>query len=163
MAANRELARNLIFEFSQTDLDNHREEIGEYAARLGQLGFNFSLDRVEDLAKLNFEVLAALGFRYIKINSQSLLEAPRAEEVDEPAMAEGDGGTGADTVLEADTVVKADTVVGIDVTMLKQTMDIHGIDLIAEKLEEEQNLIELLDYRIDYGQGYLFGEPRLSK
>jgi cyclic-di-GMP phosphodiesterase TipF (flagellum assembly factor) len=158
MASNRELARNLIFEFSQTDLDKHREEIGEYTARLGQLGFHFSLDRVADLTKLNFEVLAALGFRYIKINAQSLLENSREEEVaEEPAMAEVDGETG------VDTVPKADTVVGIDVTMLKRTMDLHGIDLIAEKLEEEQNLIELLDFRIDYGQGYLFGEPRLSK
>ena len=59
-------------------------------------------------------------------------------------------------------VGEADTVVGIDVALLKRTMDLHGIDLIVEKLEEEQNLIELLDYRIDYGQGYLFGEPRLS-
>lgn len=157
MASNKELARNLIFEFSQTDLDNQREEIGEYTARLGQLGFHFSLDRVDDLTKLNFEVLSALGFRYIKINAQSLLETSREEEVaDEPAMAEGGGE-------EGDGEMVADTVVGIDVTMLKRTMDLHGIDLIAEKLEEEQNLIELLDYRIDYGQGYLFGEPRLAK
>ena len=163
MASNKELARNLIFEFSQTELDNHREEIGEYTTRLGQLGFHFSLDRVEDLTKLNFEILSALGFRYIKINAQSLLERPDEDEVvDEPAMAEGDGEEG-DGEMVAETVLEPDTVVGIDVTMLKRTMDLHGIDLIAEKLEEEQNLIELLDYRIDYGQGYLFGEPRLSK
>ena len=29
--------------------------------------------------------------------------------------------------------------------------------------ETEQMLVELLDYSIDFGQGYLFGEPRLSK
>ncbi len=155
MAANKQLARNLIFEFSQTDLDTHRQEIGEYAARLGQLGFTFSLDRVDDLTKLNLEILSALGFRYIKIDARNFLEMPHEE--DAPGMAEGAGEAGLDTALEADTVV------GIDVALLKRTMDLHGIDLIVEKLEEEQNLIELLDYRIDYGQGYLFGEPRLSK
>ncbi len=46
---------------------------------------------------------------------------------------------------------------------IKQTMDAAGIDLIAEKIETEQMLVELLDYSIDFGQGYLFGEPRLSK
>ena len=154
MAANEGLARNLIFEFSQTDLDTHRQEIGEYAARLGQFGFNFSLDRVEDLTKLNLEILAALGFRYIKIDARKFLEMPR--EKDQPAMAEGAGEAELEPVLEADTVV------GIDIALLKRTMDLHGIDLIVEKLEKEQNLVELLEYRIDFGQGYLFGEPRLS-
>ena len=46
---------------------------------------------------------------------------------------------------------------------LKQTMDSAGIDLVVEKIETEQMLVELLDYSIDFGQGYLFGEPRLSK
>lgn len=49
------------------------------------------------------------------------------------------------------------------VATLKQTMDAAGIDLIVEKIETEQMLVELLDYSIDFGQGYLFGEPRLSK
>mgnify|MGYP003339569298 FL=1 len=34
---------------------------------------------------------------------------------------------------------------------------------LVEKIETEQMLVELLDYSIDFGQGYLFGEPRLSK
>jgi len=38
-----------------------------------------------------------------------------------------------------------------------------GIDLIAEKIENEGNLIDLLEDRIDYGQGYLFGEPKLRR
>jgi cyclic-di-GMP phosphodiesterase TipF (flagellum assembly factor) len=49
------------------------------------------------------------------------------------------------------------------VRVLKQTMDEAGIDLIAEKIETEQMLVELLEFHIDFGQGYLFGEPRLSK
>lgn len=44
---------------------------------------------------------------------------------------------------------------------LKGEMDRQGIDLIAEKVETERQLIELLDLDIDYGQGYLFGRPLL--
>ena len=44
--------------------------------------------------------------------------------------------------------------------MLKTELDRQGIDLIAEKVETERQLIELLDVEIDYGQGYLFGRPQ---
>lgn len=37
------------------------------------------------------------------------------------------------------------------------------IKLVAEKIEEEDTLRKLLDKQIDFGQGYLFGEPRLAR
>jgi cyclic-di-GMP phosphodiesterase, flagellum assembly factor TipF len=46
---------------------------------------------------------------------------------------------------------------------LKRRFDLAGIDLIVEKIESEAMLIELLELGIDFGQGYLFGEPRLSR
>ncbi len=49
------------------------------------------------------------------------------------------------------------------VQRMKRTLARAGISLIAEKVEREQQLVELLDYGIDFGQGYLFGEPRLSR
>ena len=49
------------------------------------------------------------------------------------------------------------------VDALKQRLNDNDIDLIVEKLEAEKDLIELLDYDIDFGQGYLFGEPRISR
>jgi cyclic-di-GMP phosphodiesterase TipF (flagellum assembly factor) len=51
----------------------------------------------------------------------------------------------------------------IDPIELKRRLDARGIDLIVEKIETEAMLVELLDLRIDFGQGYLFGEPRLSR
>ncbi len=41
----------------------------------------------------------------------------------------------------------------------KQRLQTHNINLIIEKIESEANLIELLDYNIKYGQGFLFGKP----
>jgi cyclic-di-GMP phosphodiesterase, flagellum assembly factor TipF len=46
---------------------------------------------------------------------------------------------------------------------LRRSLDRHGIALIIEKLETEKDLVELLDHDIPYGQGYLFGAPRLSQ
>lgn len=37
------------------------------------------------------------------------------------------------------------------------------IKLVAEKVEAEDTLRKLLDKQIDFGQGYLFGEPRLAR
>jgi cyclic-di-GMP phosphodiesterase TipF (flagellum assembly factor) len=39
----------------------------------------------------------------------------------------------------------------------------HHVDLVVEKIESEDSLLELLEYEIDFGQGYLFGEPRPAR
>jgi cyclic-di-GMP phosphodiesterase TipF (flagellum assembly factor) len=51
----------------------------------------------------------------------------------------------------------------IAVEDIKRVVDRHGMDLIVEKIETEQDLLELLDLRVDFGQGYLFGAPRLAR
>ena len=35
-----------------------------------------------------------------------------------------------------------------------------GIDLIAEKIEGERAVVDLLDYDVRFGQGFLFAPPR---
>jgi cyclic-di-GMP phosphodiesterase TipF (flagellum assembly factor) len=47
--------------------------------------------------------------------------------------------------------------------LFKQELDRNGIDLIVEKIETQDQLVELLDLGIYFAQGYLFGEPRLSR
>jgi cyclic-di-GMP phosphodiesterase TipF (flagellum assembly factor) len=39
----------------------------------------------------------------------------------------------------------------------------HQIDLIVTKVEDESRLLELLDYDVGFGQGFLFGEPSLAR
>ena len=46
---------------------------------------------------------------------------------------------------------------------LKSALAAHRIAVIVEKIEDEETLLELLDYGLDIGQGYLFGEPRPAK
>jgi cyclic-di-GMP phosphodiesterase TipF (flagellum assembly factor) len=45
----------------------------------------------------------------------------------------------------------------------KRRLDGFGLDLVVEKVEDESTLLELLDLNIDFGQGYLFGEPKLAQ
>jgi len=49
------------------------------------------------------------------------------------------------------------------VRALKNSLDGANVDMIIEEIETEQALIEMLDFNIDLGQGYLFGDPRISK
>ncbi|UUX51666.1 EAL domain-containing protein [Nisaea acidiphila] len=74
--------------------------------------------------------LADLGFKYIKVGAHMLHE-----------MARGD-----DPML--------------DMRRFKGALDRCAMDLIVEKIETEDMLLDLLDLKIDFGQGYLFGEPR---
>ena len=140
MSENTGLARNLFFEFSQADLATRWEDIAGDLDRLAGLGFRFSMDRVEDLS-LDFDELARRNIRFVKINARTLL-AWRPDDLEGEAKEEdGEGVVGA----------------------LQKGLNDNDIDLIVEKLEAEEDLIELLDYDIDFGQGYLFGEPRISR
>jgi cyclic-di-GMP phosphodiesterase, flagellum assembly factor TipF len=129
VAAHRDLAPNLVFEFAQAHVSRHGQAVMFELERLARLGFRFSMDQVTDL---NFDVddLAARHFRYIKIDATRMLEQMNNSERQ------------------------------LDGRVLKQALERSGIDLIVEKIETEQKLIEILDVPVDYGQGYLFGEPR---
>jgi cyclic-di-GMP phosphodiesterase TipF (flagellum assembly factor) len=43
---------------------------------------------------------------------------------------------------------------------LKKLCERHGLNLIAERVEDEGTVRQLLDFGVDYAQGYLFGGPR---
>ena len=82
---------------------------------------------------LNFAGLAERGFRFVKVDARFLLDS----SIDVPS--------------------------DIVVTDIKKQLDRYGLNMIVEKIEKESDLVELLDLDVDFGQGYLFGEPRLSR
>jgi len=79
---------------------------------------------------LDFVRLKGLGFRHLKLRATT--------------MVEGMNGAGAAVAAED----------------FKKLLSRHGLNLIAERVEDEQTVLQLLDYGVDYAQGYLFGEPR---
>lgn len=50
-----------------------------------------------------------------------------------------------------------------EVIALRRSLAQAEIDLIVERIETDAQLVELLELGIDYGQGYLFGEPRPAR
>ena len=36
----------------------------------------------------------------------------------------------------------------------------YGVEIVAEKVESERQIVDILELDIAYGQGHLFGEPR---
>lgn len=99
--------------------------------------------------------LAALGFRFSADKVKSLA-------LDVPALTARHVRwikIGAEILLSPDRQAEAPLVIGDLKTALRR----NGIDLIATRVEGEAEVRELLDIPVDYGQGYLFGEPRAAK
>ncbi|MGH1403552.1 MAG: EAL domain-containing protein [Alphaproteobacteria bacterium] len=46
-----------------------------------------------------------------------------------------------------------------DLLSRKHTLYVNGIEVIVQKIEDEQALLDCLDYEVNFGQGYLFGRP----
>ena len=79
---------------------------------------------------LDFAKLKRLGFTFLKVRAETLISGMES----------------------AQAVVAAED--------LKDLLARNGINLIAEHIEEEKTVVQLLDFHVDFGQGYLFGEPR---
>lgn len=141
MAENVELAPNLVFEFAQDDIANMSEDVAVNLQKLAELGFRFSIDQVAGL-NMDYAELARHRFCFVKVDAAVMLDMIRAQT----------NGTG-----------PAPQLGDIDLRDFKDQLDRVGIDLIVEKIENERDLVELLDFSIDFGQGYLFGEPRRAR
>ena len=129
MHHNRDLAHHIVFEFGQDAVLKAGPQGEENLLYLASLGFALSMDHVDTLA-LDFGRLKTLGFRYMKVRADTLMN----------------GMTGANASVAAED--------------LKKLLERHGMNLIAERVENEKQVVQLLDYTVDFGQGYLFGEPR---
>ena len=79
---------------------------------------------------INFEKLKNMGFKHLKVRAETLMQ-----------------GMGM-----AQAAVAAEDI--------KTLLQRQGLNLIAEHVEDEKTVLQLLDYAVDYAQGYLFGEPR---
>lgn len=51
----------------------------------------------------------------------------------------------------------------ITIADLKRDLTHTGVNLIAEKIENERSVADLVEYSVDFGQGFLFGEPRPAR
>lgn len=140
LTANRDLAGALIFEFGQAAFDARGSAEARSMGKLAYLGFRFSLDKVTNL-DLDLQDLSRSDVKFLKIGAQLLLDE----------LTEVDGRP----VLRSLPDLAAE-----DFTTLTRR---YGVEVIAEKIEAERQVVDVLDLNIGYGQGHLFGEPRAIK
>jgi cyclic-di-GMP phosphodiesterase TipF (flagellum assembly factor) len=79
---------------------------------------------------IDFARLRKLGFSCLKVRADTLISG----------------------MADANAVVAAED--------FKDLLSRNGLNLIAERVEEERSVVQLLEYNVDFAQGYLFGEPR---
>ncbi|WP_374573591.1 EAL domain-containing protein [Phenylobacterium sp.] len=137
LSANRDLAGALIFELGQAAFDARGAVEARNMAKLADLGFRFSLDKVVDL-DFDFHDLARSDVKFVKIAAKVLLEE----------MVERDGRL----VLKSLPDLAAE-----DFAALTRR---YGVEIVAEKVESERQIVDILELDISLGQGHLFGEPR---
>ena len=140
MQENRDLAGSMIFELGLRNFKTRSDIAARNMGRLRELGFRFSLDKGDGLM-VDLQELQSAGVRFLKVNGERLLEELTP------------GGERPITAITRDIAPE-------DVPALFTR---YGIDLIAEKVESEKSVIEILEFAIPYGQGHVFGAPRPIK
>jgi cyclic-di-GMP phosphodiesterase TipF (flagellum assembly factor) len=119
------------------------------------LVFEFTQEAVRAMGPIEHESLAALaerGFRFAMDNLTDLRVEPR--ELNE----RGFRFVKAPAALLLNRVGAAST--DIHPADLSDLLGRFGIDLIAERIEAEGAVVDLLDYDVRFGQGFLFSPPR---
>jgi cyclic-di-GMP phosphodiesterase TipF (flagellum assembly factor) len=130
--ANEDLARRLVFEFTYPAVEIMNERVKKNLKAVADRGFAFSVDHIRRF-DLNWSALREKNFRYIKASSALLLGE----------VSKGDIGRAR-------------------IKSFKEALRDNGIDLIVEKVEYETQMPDILSLGIDYGQGALFGAPRVA-
>ena len=137
LADNRDLAGALIFELGQAAFDARGAVEARNMSRLAELGFRFSLDKVQDL-DIDFHDLARADVKFLKVSAPFLLEE----------------------LLETDDGLVFRSMPDLAAQDFASLTRRYGVDLIAEKVESERQIVDILELDIAFGQGHLFGEPR---
>jgi cyclic-di-GMP phosphodiesterase TipF (flagellum assembly factor) len=137
MAENRDLAASVIFELGQSSFQARSATAASNMAQLADLGFKFSIDKIESL-DLDFQGLARADVRYLKISADTLMSE----------------------LLNIDGRPALKSLRNLNASDFADLARRFGLEIIAEKVEDESQVIDILELNIAYGQGNLFREPR---
>ncbi len=140
LTENRDLAGSLIFEIGQAAFDARGSVEARNMGKLADLGFRFSLDKVVDL-DLDMQDLSRSDVRFLKVGAQRLL----------------------DELTDVDGRLVLTSLPDLAAEDFTQLMRRYNVEVVAEKVETERQVVDLLDLNLGFGQGHLFGEPRAIK
>lgn len=140
LSQNRDLNQALIFELGQAVFEARGAVEARNMAKLADLGFRFSIDKVQTL-DLDFADLQRSDVKFMKVAADLLIEQ----------------------LLDLDGAVPLRSMPDIQAADFAGLTRRYGIELIAEKVESERQVVDILELDIAAGQGHLFGEPRAIK
>lgn len=140
MRENRDLAGSLIFEIPQVAYEARSSVEARAMSKLVDLGFRFSIDRITN-AEIDLPDLERSGVRYVKMPVQVM----------------------SDQIVQRGVRPRSAITREIAAADIAAVYQRYGIDLIAERVESEQAVLEILDLDVPFGQGHLFGAPRAIK
>lgn len=136
MRQNADLSGSVIFEIGQKDFEERGIIEARNMARLADFGFRFSIDKVQSL-DFDAKDMQRAGVKFFKASGEVLLQAINAMP---------------NAALPAAPDIR--------ITDISGYLAHHGIELIGEKVENEETVLELLDLDAGYAQGHLFGPPK---
>jgi cyclic-di-GMP phosphodiesterase TipF (flagellum assembly factor) len=134
------MAGGLIFELGQAAFEARGSVESRNMAKLADMGFRFSVDKISTL-DIDFRELQRSDVKFAKIAAPVLLEQ----------------------LLEMEGRQHLKSLKDIQAADYAALARRYGVELIAEKVEAERQVIDVLELDIAYGQGHLFGEPRAIK
>jgi cyclic-di-GMP phosphodiesterase TipF (flagellum assembly factor) len=137
LGQNKDLSGALIFELGQEAFQERGGIEARNMAKLADLGFRFSIDKVGDL-DIDFQDLHRADVKFLKVGAEVLLSQ----------------------VLEVEGRLAMRSLKDLQASDFASLTRRYGIELIAEKIEAERQVIDVLELDVAYGQGHLFGEPR---
>lgn len=140
LSQNKDLSGALIFELGQQAFNERGSLEARNMAKLADLGFRFSIDKVQTL-DLDFADLQRSDVKFMKVSADLLIE----------------------TLLDTDSASALPALRDISAADFAGVTRRYGIELIAEKCETERQIVDILELDISVGQGHLFGEPRAIK
>jgi cyclic-di-GMP phosphodiesterase, flagellum assembly factor TipF len=137
---NKDLSDSLIFELGQDAFMGRGALEARHMAKLADMGFKFSMDKVTSI-DFDLQDMQRSDVRFVKIGTSLLLDQLMNIE-GKPALK-----------------FLKDIHAGDYAALLSR----YGVEIIAEKVENERQVVDVLEVGIGYAQGHLFGEPRAIK
>lgn len=140
MKENLDLAGALIFEIPQDAFESRSSIEARAMGKLIDLGFRFSIDHITSI-EIDLLDLERSGVRYVKASAELLGEQ----------------------LVRDNRRPKSAITREIAAADVAAVFSRYGVDLIAERIEAEETVLEVLDLDVPYAQGHLFGAPRAIK
>lgn len=137
---HRDMAGAVIFELPQDAFEARTSVEARAMAKLADLGYRFSIDKVTRL-DIDIVDMERAGVRYFKVPGQLLI----------------------DGLIHQGIRPKSSITREIAANDVAAVFIRYGIDIIAERIEDEAAVVDILELEIPYAQGHLFGAPRAIK